>query len=185
VYLATKKLASLEAKQKALVLTAPFDGWILLPQEKEETAKTKQALSFPQVGHAYKTDDPILTLYNTAGFTVQFEVDELQLHDIKTGASVQIDVPTLQQAPFSGKITALSANGAFESGVSAAHYKAVATVDAAILENTDFHTGLSAKVHVENESAGMIVPIQALYEKENQTWNKLSKSKKPPQLKPL
>lgn len=170
---AEKKLKALEEKKAALVLQAPFDGWVLWPEQKQDKDQKHSAKLFPQIGNVYKEDEAVLAVCDASGFNVSFSVDEYQINKIKPGMPVEITVSQLQDTPFHGTLSELSAKGEFDTGATAAQFKTVASVDKISLKDFVFRTGLSASVVLQDKNEALTIPISAVYEKDEKPYVKI------------
>ncbi|EKD55118.1 MAG: macrolide-specific efflux protein [uncultured bacterium] len=158
-----------------LHLLSPVSGVVLLPNKDDSAdGELKNVMQGDQV----KQGDVLAVIGDTSGLKIHINVSEFNINQLKMGQKVEVTGAAFPNFTLEGEITAIDRQGhSAQSGLP------IFPVDVTVLhlstaEQDVIHMGMSAKVAILIENGDqIIVPIQAVFQKNGQSYVKVEDKK--------
>jgi len=165
-----ESIAHLFNKEISIKIYAPVPG-IVLPAA-EESALESDVKTGSRLGDKVKEDQALLDIGDISGFSLQIDVDEISVNQIKAGLPVTIRGDAFPGYTLKGEVKSVGINQVKKSG-RGSRRAALFPVNVVVKQLTpdeqrDVHIGMSAKVaiHLPPQSR-ILIPIGAILQKNN------------------
>ena len=159
------KVQQVLAKNHNLIqLKAPVDGVILFPPHSNDDKSGRV-----DVGGSVKSGQSLATVGNLDGIRVEIEVPEIDVSFVKPGISAKINSVTVNRAPLTGEITAVSAQAASGNSGGMPSFSAIVEVKSLTAAQKWVKVGMSANVDlIIDNGKKLVIPTSAIQFKQGQ-----------------
>ncbi len=142
------RLTTTQDSYENYIITAPISGTVI-------TKNTKAGDKISTGGGSAVT---LAVIYDLSELTFEMSVDELDVHSVAVGQSVEITADAFEGETFSGKVTNISLASAYSNGVT--NYPVTVTLD----ETKDLLPGMNVDGNIILAHADdvLVIPVDAL-----------------------
>ncbi len=142
------RLTTTQDSYENYIITAPISGTVI-------TKNTKAGDKISTGGGSAVT---LAVIYDLSELTFEMSVDELDVHSVAVGQSVEITADAFEGEMFSGKVTNISLASAYSNGVT--NYPVTVTLD----ETKDLLPGMNVDGNIILAHADdvLVIPVDAL-----------------------
>lgn len=148
---------------------------VLSPVSGTVVAKSSNDGDIVQMGK------PIVTIVDTASMKIKVSVDELNITKVKIGQQVQIKFNALNDKNYEGIVDTVAQVGTTVNNITT--YEVIVSIK----DSTDIKIGMNANVNilVDNKDEALVIPKEALIEKEGKRYAMTSSSDENENLVPV
>ena len=153
---------------------APMAGIALMPPKTGNSEQVEDSNNRWEPGDLVKAGQVLLVIGDFSGLVVDIQVPEIDIHKMKPGLPAVITGAAFAGISLQGSITAVAVQAKSATGSSGGlpvFGVEISVPSLSAEQRNKIYVGMTAKVDIKlQEAPGIIIPIQAVHEKNNQSY---------------